>query len=94
MAFIYNIQTTITTECLNADVVKLCKNDPLHYVVTNSLDELKSKINSFTSTENKELTKPLSKMKVDELKSLAIEKGIENIDSLTKDELVAIIKNQ
>lgn len=94
MAFIYNIQTTITTECLNDDVVKLCKNDPLHYVVTDSLDELKSKINSFTSTENKELTKPLSKMKVDELKALATEKGIENIDSLTKDELVAIIKNQ
>ena len=94
MAFIYNIQTTITTECLNDDVVKLCKNDPLHYVVMDSLDELKSKINSFTSTENKELTKPLSKMKVDELKALAIEKGIENIDSLTKDELVAIIKNQ
>ena len=94
MAFIYNIQTTITTECLNDDVVKLCKNDPLHYVVMDSLDELKSKINSFTSTENKELTKPLSKMKVDELKALATEKGIENIDSLTKDELVAIIKNQ
>ena len=94
MAFIYNIQTTITIECLNDDVVKLCKNDPLHYVVMDSLDELKSKINSFTSTENKELTKPLSKMKVDELKALAIEKGIENIDSLTKDELVAIIKNQ
>ena len=36
--------------------------------------------------------KPLSKMKVDELKTLAIEFGIEDIDSLNKDELIAVIK--
>ena len=31
-------------------------------------------------------------MKVDELKTLAIEFGIEDIDSLNKDELIAVIK--
>ena len=31
-------------------------------------------------------------MKVDELKALATELGIESIDSLNKDELIAVIK--
>lgn len=36
--------------------------------------------------------KPLSKMKVDELRKMAVEKGIENADSLTKDELLEVLK--
>lgn len=36
--------------------------------------------------------KPLEKMKVDELKALAQELGIDGIDSLNKDELITVIK--
>lgn len=36
--------------------------------------------------------KSLSKMKVDELRKIAVEKGIENADSLTKDELLEVLK--
>lgn len=36
--------------------------------------------------------KSLSKMKVDELKKYATELNINDIDSLTKDELIAVIK--
>lgn len=42
--------------------------------------------------KNKEKDKPISKMKVDELKKVASELKIEGIDSLTKDELIAVIK--
>lgn len=49
-------------------------------------------ISSSGKNDNASGKKPLSKMKVDELKALATELKIENIDSLTKDELVAVIK--
>lgn len=38
-------------------------------------------------------TKNLSKLKVDELKALAEEHGIEGADSLTKQELLAVLKD-
>lgn len=41
---------------------------------------------------NETKQKPLSKMKVDELRKMAVEKGIENADSLTKDELLEVLK--
>lgn len=42
----------------------------------------------------KEESKPeLDKMKVDELKAMAKEKGIEGAASLTKDELLAVLKD-
>lgn len=49
-------------------------------------------ISSSKANDNAPENKPLSKMKVDELKALATELGIENIDSLTKEELIAVIK--
>lgn len=51
-------------------------------------------ISSSKANDNAPENKPLSKMKVDELKALAIELGIENTDSLTRDELIAVIKEK
>lgn len=45
-------------------------------------------------SEKKEQVKPgLEKLKTDELKALAKEKGIEGAASLTKDELLAVLKD-
>lgn len=45
-------------------------------------------------SEKKEEVKPeLEKLKADELKALAKEKGIEGAASLTKDELLAVLKD-
>ena len=51
-------------------------------------------ISSSKANDNAAENKPLSKMKVDELKALATELGIENTDSLTRDELIAVIKEK
>ena len=87
MSFIKNIKTGITTECINEDVIKVCKADPLNYIVEDSLEAL-------LSSEEKSVkkNKPLSKMNIAELKELAKEMNIDADDSLTKDELFAVIK--
>ena len=93
MAFIYNIKTTVSTECLNNDVIKICRTDPLNYIVSDSLDDLNNQIKQLEGIDKSvKPNKPVSKMKLDELKVYAEELGIENIDSLTKDELIAVIK--
>ena len=51
-------------------------------------------ISSSKANDNAPENKPLSKMKVDELKALATELGIENTDSLTRDELIAVKKKK
>lgn len=51
-------------------------------------------ISSSKANDNAPENKPLSKMKVDELKALATELGIENTDSLTRDEFIAVIKEK
>ncbi len=51
-------------------------------------------ISSSKANDNAPENKPLSKMKVGELKALATELGIENTDSLTRDELIAVIKEK
>lgn len=93
MAYIYNIITTVSTECLNKDVIKICRSDPLNYIVSDSLDDLNKQIKQLEGIdESIKPNKPVSKMKLDELKAYAEELGIENIDSLTKEELIAVIK--
>lgn len=91
MSFIKNINTGITTECINEDVIKVCKADPLNYIVEDSLEAL---LSSESSEEEKSAkkNKPLSKMNIAELKELAKEMNIDADDSLTKDELFAVIK--
>ena len=88
MAYIYNIKTTVST-----DVIKICRSDPLNYIVSDSLDDLNKQIKQLEGIdESIKPNKPVSKMKLDELKAYAEELGIENIDSLTKEELIAVIK--
>lgn len=87
MSFIKNIKTGITTECINKDVIKVCKADPLNYIVEDSLEALLS-----SEEKSAKKNKPLSKMNVAELKELAKEMNIDADDSLTKDELFAVIK--
>jgi hypothetical protein len=90
MSFIKNIKTGITTECINKDVIKVCKADPLNYIIEDSLEALLSSESSEEKSAKK--NKPLSKMNVAELKELAKEMNIDADDSLTKDELFAVIK--
>lgn len=93
MSFIKNIKTGITTECINKDVIKVCKADPLNYIVEDSLEALLSSESSESSEEKSaKKNKPLSKMNIAELKELAKEMNIDADDSLTKDELFAVIK--
>lgn len=58
-----------------------------------------SQLNDFLDDGYKQLgaaketkQKPLSKMKVDELRKIAVEKGIEGYESLTKSELLEVLK--
>lgn len=93
MSFIKNIKTGITTECINKDVIKVCKADPLNYIVEDDLEALLSSESSESSEEKSaKKNKPLSKMNIAELKELAKEMNIDADDSLTKDELFAVIK--
>lgn len=93
MSFIKNIKTGITTECINKDVIKVCKADPLNYIVEDRLEALLSSESSESSEEKSaKKNKPLSKMNIAELKELAKEMNIDADDSLTKDELFAVIK--
>ena len=65
----------------------------IHYIVSDSLDDLNKQIKQLEGIdESIKPNKPVSKMKLDELKAYAEELGIENIDSLTKEELIAVIK--
>ena len=49
MSFIKNINTGITTECINKDVIKVCKADPLNYIVEDDLEALLSSESSESS---------------------------------------------
>lgn len=90
MAHIYNIKNKVITECQNKDVIKVCSKDPLHYIVNDDLNKLKEAIKSTEPDETKKV--PLSKMKLDDLKVLADELGLES-DGLNCDELRKIIKD-
>lgn len=77
-------------ECHNEDAIRSCRKDTDHFTVTERLDDLTAKEEIKPSVEMK---KPeLEKLKVDELKALAKEKGIEGAASLTKEELLAVLK--
>lgn len=75
-------------ECHNDDVIRSCRKDTDHFTVAENLE-------SFIVKEavNKPEEKPeLEKMKVDELRAMAKERGIEGAASLNKEELLAVLK--
>lgn len=75
---------------INSNVERIIEDEMLaKYEALGYKEILSSKAN-----DNAPENKPLSKMKVDELKALATELGIENTDSLTRDELIAVIKEK
>ena len=73
---------------INGNVERIIENEKLEKYEALGYKEISSSKANDNAPENK----PLSKMKVDELKALATELGIESIDSLNKDELIAVIK--
>lgn len=73
---------------INGNVERIIENEKLEKYLSLGYKE----VSSSETNDNVVGKKSLSKMKVDELKALATELGIESIDSLNKDELIAIIK--
>lgn len=93
MAWIYNRNTKLMTECHNADVIKVCKKEPLDYAVADNRETIEALLKASETDGTKEVKVPLSKMKVDDLRALANELGIESADGLTADELRKVIKD-
>lgn len=91
MAWILNKKTKVITECLNKDVIKVCKNDLFNYAVTSSYEQAKNMIEKEVIQE-KENRPSLAKMKVDELRALAEEMGIDHA-GLNAEELRKVIKD-
>ena len=75
---------------INSNVERIIEDEMLEKYKVLGYKEISSSKANDNAPENK----PLSKMKVDELKALATELGIENTDSLTRDELIAVIKEK
>ena len=75
---------------INSNVERIIEDEMLAKYTALGYKEISSSKANDNAPENK----PLSKMKVDELKALATELGIENTDSLTRDELIAVIKEK
>ena len=73
---------------INGNVERIIENEKLEKYLSLGYKE----VSSSETNDNIVGKKSLSKMKVDELKALATELGIESIDSLNKDELIAVIK--
>lgn len=86
--FILNKKTGVVSECSNPDVIKYCKNDSEDYTVSeNKKDLIKS-----SDDKKGDLDKPLEKMKVEELKTFALEKDID-VTGLNKEEMLKVIKD-
>ena len=75
---------------INGNVERIIENEKLEKYLSLGYKE----VSSSETNDNVVGKKSLSKMKVDELKALATELGIENTDSLTRDKLIAVIKEK
>ncbi|MEY8356799.1 Rho termination factor N-terminal domain-containing protein [Lachnospiraceae bacterium 54-53] len=94
--FIKNIKTGLVQECSNKDVIKICQKDVENYEVTAEKPVI-SKDNSSDKAPEAEAPqepgKNLEEMKVAELKALAKEKGIEGSSSLSREDLLSVLKD-
>lgn len=86
--YILNLKTGIRQECHNLDVIKSCKKDVECYQVTETISNKMQ-----TNDKIRETPFDLKGMKADDLKALAKEKGIDNAAFLTKEELLAVLKD-
>lgn len=77
--FIKNLKTKLIQECKNKDVIDICKKNPQEYAVAEKKEDL---------LEQTEGSKALSDMKINELRALAKEKGIEGCAEMKKEELL------
>lgn len=90
MAWIYNKQTKVLTECHNKDVIAICKKDVEGYAV--NVDKAKLvKLIEIEKEPASTADKKLEDYTVPELKKMAEEQGIEGCNSLTKTELLKVL---
>lgn len=87
--YIMNLKTQTIQECSNADVIKMCKKHPYEYKLSDKREDFQIE----DDVKDKEKNTNITKMKVDELKTLAAEYEIEDYQSLTKPELLEVLKD-
>lgn len=85
--YILNKKTGVWSECSNLDIIKYCKKNAEEFTVSEEMEDSQQGNNGETVKE-----KPLNKMKVDELKALALEKEID-VEGLSREEMLKVIKN-
>lgn len=81
--YIRNIKTGLRQECHNADVIRMCQKDAENYEVCDIYGQMDAM---------PEKPKDFDKMSAAELKAVAKENGIEGASSLTKGELLELLK--
>lgn len=87
--YILNLKTKVIQECKNRDVINMCKKHPDEY----ALSDEKEKLKASEMKEPEGGNKKLSDMKIEELRSVAAEYEVDAYESLSKKELLEILKD-
>ena len=90
--FILNKSTGVVQECHNDDVIRVCRKDAEHYTVAETKKGAKAGGQETGGSAPDENPVSTDKMTVAELRELAEKNGIEGCDSLTKKELLSVLK--